>query len=229
MKSEIKYDPHLLPYKIEGSIVRCEGYPIKEADASTFKPLNSLWSVDDKHVFSGTQVLRGAHLGSFHVLNELFARHEKQIYYIGGVLRTADIESFTVLDAGYYLGDYGATFNGYAKDKNGIWFYSRTIGKPHLLKKADPASFEVLPYGYARDAKRVFSKGLLIAKADPASFRLISQRYTRDHNRIFYGNTAIEDVDCGSFEIVDPKKNQAKDKHRLYERHQQVDAYYSGS
>ena len=225
MKAQILFDPDLLPYKVEGSRVIQDFGHIKQADAATFKPLNHHFSIDASHVFSGWEVLPGVSPESFRVLNELYASDGKKIYYNYGPIPAADCQSFKVLDAGYWRSDYCVIFEGYARDQGGIWFYSRTIGKPRILKTADADSFERLPYAYARDSKRVFSGGLVVTKADPASFALITQRYARDRSRIFYGNTALEGVDYASFEIVNAQDNQAKDKYHLYERHLRVDAY----
>jgi hypothetical protein len=226
MKDEIKFEPDLLPYKIDGKLVRRGGYVIKGAEVATFKPLNHHFSVDAKHVFADTESIRGVGPDSFQVLNELYARSGNKIYYSYGTVPAADCETFEVLDAGHWSSDYGVIFEGYAKDRNGIWFYAKSFGKPRVLTKADPGSLAVLPYGYAKDAVRVFFEGLLIAKAKPESFTLITQRYARDSKRIFYGNTVLEGVDYDSFEVVDAKKNRAKDKQHLYEYHRRVDAYW---
>jgi hypothetical protein len=146
------------------------------------------------------------------------------VHYSFGWVPTADYKSFEALDAGFWRGDYGIMFEGYARDKNGIWFYSLTIGKPRILKSADPESFKVLRCAFARDARRVFSAGLPVPKADPASFKLITQRYARDRSRIFYGDAELKGVDYDSFERVNARKNQAKDKYHLYNGHRRVDA-----
>jgi DKNYY family len=230
MKTKFKYDSEFRPYKVEGDAVYIDdklsdAELIEGADAATFKPLNHHFSSDAKHVFSGTKILRGVSPASFRVLNELYAIGGKKVHYSFGWVPTADYKSFEALDAGFWHGDYGIMFEGYARDKNGIWFYSLTIGKPRILKSADPESFKVLRCAFARDARRVFSDGLPVPKADPASFKLITQRYARDRSRIFYGDAELKGVDYDSFESVNARKNQAKDKYHLYNGHRRVDAY----
>lgn len=91
---------------------------------------------------------------------------------------------------------------------NGRWSF--------VIAGADPASFQELGGGYARDAKRVYRNGLVIEHADAATFRRIGGSYWRDRQRVFLNGTVVRQADPATFRILEPGMNWGRDARDVY-------------
>lgn len=66
------------------------------------------------------------------------------------------------------------------------------IGTAHVLFNGivmagvNMPTFEVLDYGYARDARSVYYNGKRLPGADPATFRILGDGYARDAWNVYY-------------------------------------------
>ena len=176
------------------------GKPIRGADAATFCVLNQIWARDSKHVFVYDSLIRGADAGSFEVFNELYARDINRAYYSFGAIKNADPATFHALDNGLRKTRYPwKSHSGFAADRAAVYHYTLTIGKPSILRGADPASFKPLECDYGMDASRVYFQHTRVPKAKPPSFRLLGLHYATDGKHIFYANRVVEGADVASF------------------------------
>jgi hypothetical protein len=194
------------------------GKPMRGANPATFRVFNQIWARDAKRVFVYDSLIRGADSESFEVYNELFARDKNCAYYSFGVIKNADCATFRALDNGIRKTRYRwKSFSGFAADKNAVYHYTLTIGKPSILKGADPSSFQSLGCDYGMDSERVFFQHTRVPKARPSTFRLIGLHYATDGHHIFYGNRIVDGADVTSF-MEDPDDDiNGRDAFRRYQ------------
>lgn len=83
------------------------------------------------------------------------------------------------------------------------------------LDGADAASFEVVGYGYGKDANHVFSGSEIMSSLDPKSFHAIGSDYYADDTYVLSQRSVILDADPDSFVDL-PGSYYAKDKYRVY-------------
>jgi len=96
----------------------------------------------------------------------------------------------------------------YAKDKNNIYYNSRT------LKNADLNSFEYIERYYAKDRNAVYFAGIKLEDAELNSLEFINCDYLKDKQYVFYGNQKIEGADPDTFVILNDFFR--KDKNSVY-------------
>ena len=135
----------------------------------------------------------------------------------------------------------------YTRDKDRVYY--KVISNEEfiviVLPEADPASFELLGAGLARDHKRVwYNYGIQrgvdrstvepikggpvyrdkdfvyyqytqIPGADPASFKHLGSGYFADSKRVYWCSTSIPDADPATFKVLGDSF-VAKDKNRAY-------------
>lgn len=192
--------------------------PIRGADATTFRVFNTIWARDEKRVFVYGSLIRGADADTFEIFNELYARDCSRGYYSFGVIKTADPTTFRALDSGLRKTRYRwKSHSGFAADSENVYHYTLTIGKPSILRGADPSTFEPIGCDFGKDAKHVYKGHSKIPKADPSSFRLLGLQYATDGKRIYYGNQIVEGADVDSFEEDPNNDTSGKDRFRKYQ------------
>lgn len=179
------------------------------------------WEIQNGKVYSGDRILRGADFSTFEVLNYLYARDANRAYYSFGVIDNADPSSFQALDSGAAfatVGKYLLNFQSYARDKNNVFHYTYTVGKPSIVRLADPSSFRSINGRFGYDEKAVFADHTHIKYAQVKSWTLLQGYYSCDDDFCFYGNKRIVGVDRSSFICLPSShKTWAKDKHRYYD------------
>lgn len=179
------------------------------------------WEVEGDKVYAGASLLRGADASTFEVLNYMYARDASRVYYPFGVLAEADPASFRALDSGASFSDFGISllnFESYASDKNNVYHYAYTIGKPSVVRLADPPSFRSLNGKFGRDEKSAFIGHRQIKGAQVKSWTLLQGLYSCDDDFCFYGNKRIVGARRESF-ICLPSFGGlwAKDKYHYYD------------
>ena len=199
---------------------------IRGAEVSSFQKLNEFWAKDRKHVYSGSRRVAKADMNSFQVLNPLYAKDKNHCYYADGIIKDADAASFRVLDNGECLFEYRNAFGdhtrthhghqGYAADAEHVFHYVLTIGKPCVVNKADPATFQVLGCGYGRDAQNVYYELSRLKDADSRSFEVIPPHWGRDKKSVFYQGGRLPDADPQTFEILASQDYLWKDANHYY-------------
>ncbi len=179
-----------------------------------------------------------------------FRREGDQVYYDSSPLPDVDAESFQILYQpmadwpifkdknhvydfdfnpvqGADLDTYVVLGQGYAKDKNHVYF----MGQP--LEGADPESFMIV----ARDNEHVYWGSQEMPGLNLSSFQQISSRYYRDDDSVYHmfyyecyyscPPMKIEGADPDSFEEMD--SYFARDKSRVYLLGKPVDGVDRGS
>ena len=208
-------------WRIEGGKVYwgSSGKPMRGADAATFKVLNEIWAKDAKRVFVYDSLIRGADAESFEVFNCLYARDSTRAYYSYGIIKTADHSTFRALDSGIRNTRHPwKSHSGFAADTDAVYHYALTVGKPSILKGADPATFESLGCDFGKDSERVYFQHARVPKADPSTFRLLGFHYATDGKKIFYANRIVEGADVDSFKEDPDDDTAGRDRFRFYKR-----------
>ncbi len=136
------------------------------ADSATFQVVQSWYAKDAKQVYFGSAVLAGADAASFQGIggeSGEFAKDAKHVYWQGQVVEGCDAATFQLLK------------HRFAKDSKHAYFCYANGSPPLALPDSDGKTFEVIGpssqgFGYARDAKQVYSGGNVIPGADAATF-----------------------------------------------------------
>lgn len=221
-----------MSYNVQDGRVRWGHQEVKGADTATFESLGRTWARDAKHVYTLNSQNRLADRETFEVLNHIYAKDKDHAFCLSGVIKEADAATFRVLDEGRYPhpgwpapsedSDSGWVFEGFACDATQVFHYVMTIGKPCVLRGADPATFEVLPYSYGRDAKSVYHEKYRLKGARPEAFRQLNEHFAVDDRSVFYGERAVAGADTASFEVFG--RYWAKDANRVYFQDKVVEA-----
>jgi hypothetical protein len=133
---------------------------------------NWVWTTHDEYNGRRHNPIFGADNSSFKVLaNDNFAADKISVYYQGRKIKHAQPESFTPLTHNHF---------GYAKDNSHVFF------ETEVILKADPATFEVLAFPYARDKNDVYNGTLPmnLAKDEVATFTVTNE------NKLFSGSVS---------------------------------------
>ena len=213
-------------YHLRDGKVRWRGYEVKGADPRTFEPLNHIWARDAKRVYTQHSVNRLADRTTFDVLNYIFAKDKSRVFYLSGWVKEADAASFRVLDQGRILGsglcekhsdqDWAYRYKGYGKDNAHVFHYVLTIGKPSVVRGADPDTFEPAGRGYARDRNHVYYESNKVKACDPHAVVFWNDYFCGDAKNVYYLTEAIPGADRISFEVIGGMA--AKDGQRVYLR-----------
>lgn len=179
-----------------------------------------VWEVEGDRVYAGGGLIRGADASTFEVLNYMYARDAHRVYYPYSVFQEADPASFRVLDSGASFSDVGRfllNYEGYARDKNGVYHYAYTIGKPSKVRLADPPSFASLNGKFGRDERSAFIDHRQVKGAQVKSWTLLQGLYSCDDDFCFYGNRRIAGARRDSFICLPSFRGTwAKDRYRYY-------------
>jgi len=135
--------------------------------------------------------------------------------------------------AGYYRGravpdsdgpSFAALSDHYAKDKRDVFYcdtyrsgreyYMILHDRTFVIESADPATFQYLTGGYARDASRVYFKGLTFRVKDVASFTVLEYGFAKDQFTGYYDREPIAGSDGPTFTGID--SHYSKDKDRVF-------------
>lgn len=155
---------------------------------------------------------------SFQPLDALFARDDRQAYYRGVAIAGSHGPSFQPLSAHeardrqtvYWADTYRKAQEYWA------WRHVRVTA----LAGADPASYQVLGHGYARDARSAWFEGQAFAVRDPATFTPLDMRFARDAQRAYFERVEIAGSDGTGFELLDPDTGtHARDHRHVYSAH----------
>ena len=184
---------------------------VKGSDGKTFEPLSFHWARDKNAVYCFDSKLRGADRDSFEVLNDVFAKDAHRVYYLGGTIKDADPDTFTVFPE--HPADAGTSF---AKDKNHVYFQILTVGKPKIVRDADPQTFRSVGRGYGIDSKSVYSGSYRMKEAKVDHWRMLcSEVYSCDDKTVFCGGSRMDNVHPETFQVL-PDGSFARDKGQYF-------------
>ena len=202
-------DKNYAYYEVNSSNASDSLTPISGADASTFTSLGNPYApyAKDKHyVYRNGRVINEADPKTFQILHVNkdpntcyggYTKDKNHIYYCGSVVPDADPSTFSIL-----MDSDNAT-STYARDVSHVF----SAFPPQIITGANPKSFVVLKYGYAKDNKHVYGNGDI--PLDPTTFAIFEGTYyggyVKDSQHIFYVSGIegfggfLKDVDLESF------------------------------
>jgi DKNYY family len=181
---------------------------IAQADAASFKPLDSHYAKDRRQVYWGDSyrkgqeyysirhdrvlVIAGADPQTFRLLPHDYARDAASLYYEGRKLAVKDLETFEPLD------------DGYAHDR--VTGYYQQVP----IAGSDGASFARLDSHHARDKSHVYFCGIdystsqaqcrPLQGADPTQVQLLDTGYAKTSSTVYYRGQRVAGADAASFE-----------------------------
>jgi len=217
----MKYQQIVGQYWKDDKAVYCEGRKIRGANPKTFEVLGDSWAKDDKHAYYAMYMVAKSDPASFVRLNALYAKDKNFAYSaFSHIVKDADPETFEVLDAGIPTeGCFSFTDPvkaGYARDKDHVFYYASTVGKPTIVKDADCETFVSLGNEYGRDSNNVFCEKRKLQGANVSSWRYLGYWYSTDGKKVYFENKASSIVDAGSFILLEPFDGWAKDRNNYY-------------
>lgn len=167
----------------------------EDVDAGTFEVLPADYSKDKNNVYSlengWIQRVNGANPKTIKVLNQFYLKDDKNVFFNDKKILGADANSFIALDKE----------NGYAKDKNTVYYFGQKV------EGANVKTFEVISDGeYSKDDKNVYASGEIIKGADSKTFREFPETsYSRDKNNLYYyfgDDKFLGKIDENNFEFL---------------------------
>lgn len=188
----------------------------QKANPGTFisNPKMDPYAKDKNHAYYNCDVIEGANSKSFTVLASDVAKDDVSVFCGKTKLKNADSESFYVFPLQTGKGTITAD---YSKDKNNVYYRCK-----HIVKNADPNSFEIINSYFAKDAKHIFNNGRIAPNNfDVNSFQSLNFSYAKDKNGVYHITefdeqyTKIENADIDSFEVIN--EFYAKDKNQVYQ------------
>ncbi len=167
---------------------------INDADSGSFEILDYYYAKDNNYVYWHGDTMEEADSATFEVLGYDLAKDKNHVYYEDRIIDVADPDTFEVI----YLDDYLE----FAKDKNYVFFVFVGIGRSAVLytiNDADPGSFKILGYHYAKDKSFVYYRGRVVDVADPDTFQLLDHIYAKDKNYVYKYGKIVEGEDPETF------------------------------
>ena len=221
---------------------------LEGADPETFRVLDESgqYGADKNHVYSGIEVVEGADPKTFSNVRDpgnsfTFYKDAVHVFYRGRVIVGADAKTFTDIDTVtgkdkngiIYEWNYvpnvdpgtyqviGGSYDGYAKDKNHVFWTGYDVRHPVVIADADPVTFRRINDSnyYAIDAGHVFHKQDVINGADPATIKVLSEstrwpQYIADDSHAFVNDVVIPGADPATFTMLNSWFS--KDKNHVY-------------
>jgi hypothetical protein len=155
---------------------------------------------------------------SFQPLDARFARDAVQGYYRGQPVAGSHGPSFEALSEHEARDRHAVYWADTYRKAQEYWALRHVRVAP--VAGADPARYQVLAHGYARDGQRAYHEGRGFAVADAASFEPLDARFARDARSGYFERVAITGSDGASFTLVDPDTgSHARDRLRVYSAH----------
>ena len=168
-------------------------FTIKGAYPKTFKELAHNYAKDSLHIYHEGHKLRKRDVSSFKVRNRFISTDRYGVYYDNKLIPRSHGSSFKFIGKRYGMDKKQMYFFG------GNYY---TILKGVNKSTAKIISQKQSPNYYVSDEKCVYINGDLIKNANPKTFEILKYAYAKDYERIFYRNQTIKEVDYNSFHIL---------------------------
>lgn len=187
--------------------------PLEGVDPAALRPLSLGYAVDGRQGFYEGLAFPVASPESFEVLDHGFARDRTQGYFQRVAVPGSQGARFEALDA-HHARDGAQVFYAeldYSREGGG----AAPVVTP--LRGADPATFQVFDYGYARDAAHAYHKARALPGA-AATFQALDFGYAKTAQAVFYNGEAVAGADPATFAILETVTDAAtaRDRHGLY-------------
>jgi hypothetical protein len=169
-------------------------YTILKVDPATFVSLGFNYYKDAKNLYydngSGVRIIKGIDLNSLEVLETHYLKDKSHLYAI----MPERSDKLTILN-GFDVKTFAFT-DGYAKDKNGIYFETeKTPGQLNAQRSKIAGINDAI----------VLADGKVIKGADPLSFNYLGGGFYKDNKNVYYevgGFHQLSEIDGCSFELV---------------------------
>lgn len=174
---------------------------VKGADAASFQSLKGPYAKDKEHVYFRGSPIVGAEPSTFVALSETYAKDSEHAYFEAVVITHANPASFVA-----------SSDLNYAKDENDVYI----LGRP--IEACDPQSFRWLKDDWQIDSKCAYRRAKKLPGADPRSFSVINYWYAKDNHQVYSSIRAvIEGADAGTFALANGSCEVcARDINRCY-------------
>ncbi|PIR57114.1 MAG: hypothetical protein COU72_02665 [Parcubacteria group bacterium CG10_big_fil_rev_8_21_14_0_10_41_35] len=186
----------------------------EEADLNNFIDLSWGYRKNESMVQWNGKKMAGADPTTFEVLPYWYAKDNQNIYYEGEIVYPyIDRASFSVISDG------SSTDPSYRFLKDKDYVYSL---KGKIVEDADPRTFEMITYSYAKDSDSVYYVDNLIRGADVVTFTFVKDEnwfLTKDKNYVYQREEKIPDADPDTIALLggDNYKNlYSKDKNHVF-------------
>ncbi|NRF68291.1 DKNYY domain-containing protein [Aquincola sp. S2] len=166
---------------------------------------NGVWTFDDEPVGDGR-------VATLTVLNRRFAKSPAQAFFRATPLADADPATFEALDE-HHARDAQRVFQADTYRVSQDYFTTRRV-RIRVLEGADPARFQLLTGGYARDDRQAWFEGEPFAVRDVASLEVLDDGWARDKRSGYYLRTPVDGSDGASFAALD--LHHARDAKRVW-------------
>lgn len=174
---------------------------LTEADASTFKAIDSEHGRDATTVYEWDIPIIHADPATFERLSENYAKDSTQVFYGRTRLEGADLATFEP------LGD------GWSRDADDVYFGNKR------LDICDIDTFAPLSMWRALDSQCYYIQGERLVNVDRASLEMLSGGYARDRSHVYWLGHIVDGADPGTFEVKDD---------RMHSLGRDVDQCFSG-
>ncbi len=179
-------------------------FALEDADAATFRLIDTQTAADARQVYFQQQWIEGALPASFRRVGGDYYRDAQHIFYQAVLLEGADAGSFREVSPELFA------------DKQGVF-----LRDFHLIG-SDPATFEILNDAYSKDAKRCYYNGLVLKGADPRSFKALNDYYAKDKQQVYFLDNLIAGADPATFQVLNDLAGCSRDARHAYTGDQQI-------
>lgn len=174
-------------------------------DSGSYQRQNGEWRFDDRP-------LAEQPIGKLVVLNRRFARTATQVFYRHSRIEGADAASFEALDE-HHGRDRQRVYHGDTYRVSQDYFTTQRI-RITVLADAEPASFQLMSQGYARDGRQAYFEGEPFAVRDVASLEVLDYGFARDKHSGYYLRTPVNNSGGTGFEVL--SAHYAKDANQVF-------------
>jgi hypothetical protein len=186
--------------------------------------LDNMRARDKHHVYYEGTIVEGADPATFELIgggrmnrdkNDYFNSRSDGTRYLMTAMKV-DMPSFKLLIP-TTLGTSGG-YDPWNKFDQHLWAYDKQhyyVGDT-ALPIADPTTFEVLLFGYAKDSRQAYYLETVIEGADLPTFQIVSPghgenwghdfgAYAKDAKQVYYKGKVITKADAATFTVVDER------------------------
>ena len=180
-----------------------DGVALAGAKPNSFRVLDPFYGRDATAVYYRTLLLEEADPESFEAVGFEFARDDRNAYFGSRVISQADPKTLRAINERYCCDANRVFLDGSIvpdlnPDEFGVWEQYRRKGSAcyfdeREIPEAEASSFVGLGGDYAKDAVRVYFRGMAFADADPDTFESLGQAIGRDTATTYVGMTPFNE------------------------------------
>jgi hypothetical protein len=208
----------------------------QDAD-SVIVDLDFMRARDKHHVYYEGAIIEGADGASFELIGGSRISRDKNDYYTS----RSDGEKYRMVGLQVHMPTFKMLipttlvttggFNPWNSFERQLWAYDnqRYYVGDTAFPIADPSTFVVLPFGYAKDSKQAYYLDKVIPDADLTTFQVVSPDhdknwgqefgcYAKDAKRVYFQARVIEGADVATFTVVDERFFKDKNHRYLFGR-----------